>query len=321
MQPVVFQGTHHEVGEQIGEHYRANIVDWVRLHGAWDMPGLTRERVVRECDRIFDLLGSIAPTLCQELDGISEGADLPLELILRDSDRGPLLIKNHDSLLADKHFYHLQHRIYDGGPSMLCVTYGGTIWAQGINSLGLATGGSSVRPRESDEYRLGLPDAVISRLLLECAGSVDEACALFEETPYMGKGCNYAVCDAAGEGAILEGSKSRKVILRMDGDHIHCTNFYASGQIEHASKPEYLDNARGRTELLDRYLADDPARTVARSIEIMSSHDGPVSLCRHAADDGTHNDTLMTHVALPAEGAMLFADTFPCEAQWAEYAV
>jgi len=339
---VTFEGTHHEVGEQIGERYRANIVDWVRLHGAWDMPGLTRERVVQECDRVFDLLGSIAPALCQELDGISEGSDLPLEdvlvynfhnaliylpivqctnLILRESDRGPLLIKNHDSLLADKHFYHLQHRSYDSGLRILCVTYGGTIWAQGMNSLGLATGGSSVRPRESDEYRLGLPDAVISRLLLECAGTVEEACALFQETPYMGKGCNYSVCDAGGDGAILEGSKDRKVVLRMGGEHIHCTNFYASGQIEHTSKPEYLDNARGRTELLDRYLAADPARTVGRSIEIMSSHDGPISLCRHADDDGTGNDTLMTHAALPAEGVMLFADTFPCEAQWVEYAV
>ncbi|MCD6361393.1 MAG: hypothetical protein J7M38_11105 [Armatimonadetes bacterium] len=342
MELVVFRGTRHEVGRQIGERYRDNIAGWVERHAAWDRPGVSRERVVAECDRIFDLLSTISPELCTELDGIAEGADLPLEhvlcynfhnaliylpavqctnLIMRATDRGPLLIKNHDSVLADKPFYHLQHLIYDDGPRLLVVTYGGTVWGQGLSSAGIATGGSSVHPRERGAHKTGLPDTIVGRLLLERPATVAEAVELFEELPYQGKGCNYAICDASGDGAILEASRDHKVVRRMDGDYIYCTNYYASGEIQHATEPEYMANAVGRARLLKRRLAESDERTVARAIEIMSGHDGPVSLCRHAGIDSTSNDTLMTHAALPAEGAMLFADGFPCEAEWVEYEV
>jgi predicted choloylglycine hydrolase len=342
MELAVFEGTHHQVGEQIGARYRDDITHFVERHGAWNRPGGSRERIVQECDRVFDLLGGLAPELCEELDGISQGSGLPLEtvlcynfhnalaylpaqqctnLALRDSDRGPLLIKNHDATVAEKSVYSLQHRKYRHRLRILCVSYGGTVWAQGMSSAGLATGGSSVHPADSDEYRLGLPDGIVGRLMLEKAATTEEAIRLFEGVPYTGKGCNYAVADAQGEAAILEGSKDKKVVLRMEGDYIYCTNLYASGQIEHRTEPEYLENARGRAALLDRYLSEDGPLTVQRAREIMSSHDGPISLCRHGATDSTGNDTLMAHLALMAEGRMLFAERWPCEARWAEWGV
>ena len=340
MELAVFTGTHHEVGQQIGAKYQDNILNFTSRYGAWNRPGVSRQAILRECDRILNLLSGVALELCEELDGIAQGSGLPLEIVLaynfhnallyapleqctnlvfRDSDRGPLLIKNHDATLAEKPVYHLQHRKYRDGPSILCISYGGTVWGQGMSSLGLATGGSSVRPKDSDEYRLGLPDTIVGRLMLEKAGTVEEVIELFEATPYVGKGANYAVADSQGDAAILEASKDKKNVLRIEGDYLYCTNFYASGQIEHQTEPESLENAHGRAELLDRYMSEERPLTVARAIEIMSSHDGPISLCRHTPADSTRNDTLMTHVALMAEGKLLFADRWPCEATWTEY--
>ena len=342
MELAIFKGTRHEVGRQIGERYRENIAEWVQTEGAWNLPGLSPKRVVRECDRIFDLLSTIAPELCTELDGIAEGSGLPLEdvlcynfhnalthlpreactnLIFRDSDHGPLLIKNHDATLDAKPFYHLQRLDYEGGPTLVCVSYGGTVWGQGLSSTGVATGGSSVHPKDTGGYRLGLPDSIVGRLLLEYASSVAEAVELFEELPYQGKGCNYAIVDAGGDGAILEASRERKAVLRMEDDELLCTNYYASGQIHHAPEAQYLGNAHGRASLLWRYLAQDPSRTLERARQIMSSHDGSVSLCRHCEVDSAANDTLMSHIALPAEGRMIFADTWPCQAEWVDYSL
>jgi len=338
----VFEGTHHQVGEQLGARYREDIIGFTERHGVWKRPGLSHQAILRECDRIFDLLSQFGPELCEELDGIAQGADLPLEtvlaynfhnalwyaplqqctnLIFRASDRGPLLIKNHDATVAEKSVYRLQHRKYDDGCRILCVSYGGTVWAQGMSSLGLATGGSSVHPKESNQYHVGLPDGLVGRLILERAATTEEAITLFEELPYTGKGCNWAIADSQGEGAILEASKDKQVTLRMNGEHTCCVNYYASGQIEHQAEPKYLESARGRAALLERYLSEDGPYTVERAQRIMSSHDGPISLCRHGAVDSLGCDTVMTHLALMAEGKMLFADEWPCQARWTEYTV
>jgi len=201
------------------------------------------------------------------------------------------------------------------------VTYGGTIWGQGLSACGMASGGSSVHPRTSTDQATGLPDAIIGRLLLERAGTVAEAIELFQRLPYQGKGCNYALCDAAGDAAILEATGEQKVIRRIEDDYIHCTNYYASGAIEHAPEPDYLAHAVGRARLLDFHLAEASERTVVRAQHIMASHHGPISLCRHADVDSLHQDTILSHLALPAQGRVLLADGYPCQAAWVEYEV
>ncbi len=343
-------GSPHEIGRRHGMAAAAVIHDRFKVWCRFPVKPEQTDTVLQELIRY---LSNTFPAVVEEMRGMAEGAGLSVRdaqlynlfsavnhvlhhtcsnVAFRRTDRGPMLGKNTDLGENDDRYLELKRVRPTEGHAFVAYSYGGTTWAQGLNERGLATGGSSVSPRDSKASATGLSDCILTRLVLQYCANVDEVVALFAKHPFVGKGLNMIVMDATGDTAVIEAAPGRHAVRRIEGDTLFCTNFYVSGNIEMQPNAAYLANARGRYDIftrnlsgaasLERRAASLERRAAPLTFDFMKAllrhHEEPVSMCQHVK--GGMNSVL-SYIAVPSERALWFTEGHPCCHEYERFAL
>jgi isopenicillin-N N-acyltransferase-like protein len=311
------RGAPREIGRQIGEAARhlivAGIAYYEEHHEAMGGPSFAAAQ--QECLAFVAPARRALPGVVAELEGMAEGADVPLGRLLvpnlgeeltcnSDPAAGSpaglprfahnehctsvavraggrcLLGHNEDWWAGDVEKNVLLHITTDDGTGILAMTSACLLPPTGFNSHGIATGGNTLY---ACDQRVGVPNNFIRRHLLESRSLADarERALL----PTRARGSNHLFVDSSGALLDIETSATNAAFLESAERLVHTNHFVDPTMIGYdmsTSQGTRLRRARAAT-LLDQGLArgDDP-RALLQTI--LSDHDGvaeALSICGH----------------------------------------
>ncbi len=282
------------------------------------------------------------PLVLEEMEGTAEGADLPLETILKinvpnygtgldalegctniafsDGPDGPIWGKNNDGGPPGAQSPPVARlvRRKDGIPQLNWTFCGLLATIDGFNAEGLAVGHSSVGSvyQQSDHHvpvRLWAYEGLFRCRTL--AEFVRHMCAV----PTRGKGYSSLAVDAGGAMCALESPcPLTQVRLPEPGEtYMNCSNYYQLPALSEADRrpPEQKPNAIARARMLDERFLGNDRRSLAEMLEVLRYHGDP-SICRHGGHDGSHTEYSM--VGICAERKALYLHGYPCAEQFLE---
>lgn len=183
-------------GEKAGELIRRNVEHYVDL---WSRNiGLSREKIAKWGSKLLKAIKIFSPDLLEELRGVAEGADVPLELLAAMNGRyevvwsemklectslavlpevsangHTLLAQNWDYLLGIHERCILLDVEEEGHPHILMHTEAGIIGQKGFNSEGLGLVVNAL-VSDQDSFKAHPPFWIVCREMLRCQ-SVSEA--------------------------------------------------------------------------------------------------------------------------------------------------
>ena len=332
------EGPDRQRGVQHGRTFGAQIRRALE-HARWTDGSSAGEREASEA--MWAWVNDHQPWLAQEITGIGQGAELPIDAVRHlslfsatrqfgecttlgfcDSDRGPILAKTFD-IGAQRDVYLLHRARPMGGYSFLRVSWAGNVWAPtGINEAGLAVGGSST-PAVPDQDPYAMPwHMTLNPVLRECATAAD-AVALLASMDLAGRGHNYAIMDEQGDGALVQKCGDRQAVITPERDVICGTNHYTTPEFEDMPAPTgdagHSSLARlawMRETFIDS--SDRPRPTLKGLIDAVRHDEGDGRLCRKGFLGG-HTHYAMVYVC--RERTMLVSDGYPCETQFVPHTV
>ena len=348
-------GSPFEIGVRYGESIKTEfsriVAQYAEIYLKKHDPA--RVEVIRE--GMEGYLRDHAPTLIEEMAGIAEGSGVPFDDVFKhnlcscigttlvaeasvrdtehctsigfpNSNRGPLLGKNTDCGDPESSLIRFMPMLLwrpSNGLASLGLTHMGTVWRHvGVNEMGLALGGSSVNGTVLD-FKPGLTDGFLGRLILDRCATVEEAVNLVEAHPFVGAGVNFIVVDDADDAAVIELSTEGRVTERLNGhSHMYTTNFYASGKLRHGSDSQewVLDNSRARHAFLTGIEPDRDGRLRFEQMEKVLRHQARQgAICQYGDVNGM--STTMSTVAICRERALLTAWGKPCDTPYRMYRI
>lgn len=333
MKIVEASGKPREIGRCTGEELREDI----RLH--LELFPLSSDRKAWEA-RLPTFLHTLRRHLgdvLEEMEGTAEGADVPLDDILRlnipmyrndldltegctniafaDGPDGPIWGKNNDGLAPGKQrpvCGRLVRR--DDGIPLLIFTFCGMVaTTDGMNAEGLAVGHSSVGSifQQSDHHvpiRLWAYEAMMhSRTTAEFA-------RYMASLPTRGKGYSILCVDRHGNTCSIEAPCPIMQVRRPEAEHRHmnCVNYYQLPVLANADRRSEAGkhNAEARRRLLDQKLNEEIDFSLEDMKKLLRYHGEP-SICRHGEQDGSYTEYAM--IGLPQSGQVLVLSGCPCE--------
>ncbi|MCW1927477.1 C45 family autoproteolytic acyltransferase/hydolase [Bhargavaea beijingensis] len=226
---IQFRGSHYDFGFLQGERLR----DSLTLHNRRTKWRTMKPRFridVREAKSIFT---RYAPQLWDELNGMRDALDLPMEEILRDFGgyrtepvrAGCSVLIGADFMVRNYDFhpntYEGLYTVFqpdDGGYAIIGPAQRITGRMDGMNGKGLSMGYNFTnRKRPGD----GFVCWMVGRLILETCADVEEAVRFLRDLPHRGS-FSYNLLDKTGNRALVEAGP-RGVIVR---DSAYCTNHF-----------------------------------------------------------------------------------------------
>jgi isopenicillin-N N-acyltransferase-like protein len=241
------QGTHREVGRQIGEEMRPTLQ---RMVPRWreDLPaGVSWERLLEQGRLYLAFSRAAYPQYVEELEGIAEGANVSFDELFvemceelwekaawrgctdlvargRATADGSTLVAHTNDLSPEVEEDLVILRVRAGDePEFLGVSVGGAGYSAGFNAAGISMTGNQV---SSNDIRPGVPRLLIVRAIL-AAQRLEEAmnaCLL----PQRASNYNNVIADACGEVYSMEGSATDCEPIYIDGDILAHANHYVS---------------------------------------------------------------------------------------------
>lgn len=320
-------------GEQLREEVRTNLDHFL---GRWDETTWERRR-----EAFTACLERHVPEVMAELQGLAEGADLDLDIVLRlncpayageldlegctnvvfgAGPDGPVLGKNNDGMAPGSgRAVCLRVIRPTGGIPCAFFTYAGMLaTTDGLNAEGLAIGHSSVGSiyQQSDHH---VPVRLWAHHWLQRSRTTEEFVRNMAGKPTRGKGYSAVVVDRSGSACSLEIACPLFQVRRpsLAGGNIHCVNCYQSPQLAESDRRNEAgkDFALKRWRFLDDYLAGDRDFSLQDMKALLRGHES-VPMCRHGKHDGNHTEYSI--IGLPREGRLLHCEGRPCESEYAE---
>ena len=326
------RGVHH--GRELGGAIRRALE-----HANWEEERSPRE--IEAGDAMWAWLNDHQRWLADEIRGIAEGAEIPLEaarhlslfsatrqfgecttLGFCESNRGPVLAKTFD--IGRQRDVYVLHRVRpEGGHRFMRVSWAGNVWAPtGINEAGLAVGGSSTPPvPDQDPYAMPW-HMTLNPVLRECSTTAD-AVALLESMTLAGRGHNYSIMDEHGHGVVVQKCGDRQAVIDSERDVICGTNHYTTEAFADIEIPE-TDATRSslaRLEWMRETFIDDrdrPRLTLHALVDAVRHDEGDGRICRKGFLGG-HTHYAMFYVC--HERTMWVSDGYPCETEFVEFAM
>jgi len=337
-------GTPRECGRQTGEQLRAEIREHLEL-GPEVGPHIPDDQWrPRRATYVARMKEAFAEYL-EELEGVAEGADLPLNdihrinmmmwpdtLRLPDGDGctniaftagpdGPVWGKNNDGFDPANARPACARivRPNKGIPSVTFTFCGTIAMSDGMNAEGLALGHSSVGSKfqQSDHH---MPIRPWSYKGLQTCRTTAEFVAHMASKPTRGKGYSMVVLDKHGSACSLEAPCPLLQVRAPEpgAAWILCVNAYLLPPLKEADQRtvECKNDALARAELLKRELANSESLSEARMRELLSLHGEKTGVCRHWDREIMNTDYSM--IGLPAQGKALVAPGHPCHTEYRE---
>ena len=350
--PVVrVEGTHYEMGRQIGQDRRAVIhamLATYRHHFEAERERL-RIRSWREATlharKYLPFAEESVPQYVEELQGMADGAEIDfndllvlncMEALTEDALHrgctslaaapevtadGTLLVgHNEDWLPDDFETVYLVHARPVDEPAYLAITYGGLLPNIGFNECGIAQCCDSVYPNDA---RIGVPRIFVSRAVL-AARTLDEAirAALNHR---RAAGYNHLIVHASGEMYNVEVSAADFQVIYGDEGLLAHTNHYASRHMRAMERgSEDLVASRVRYNRTLRLLRSQAGRLDIRALQtILADHvNFPRSTCNHVEISDNPLDRQQTIASLImdlAANTLHVAWGTPCRASYHSY--
>jgi len=343
-------GTHREMGKQIGEacgpqvrHSLENAR--VLIDSSYEYLELTWEGARIQASKYVPFARERYPRYVEEMEGISEGADVPFEDLAvlvaleavtmdalhltkctsfavnssRTADGHILVAHNEDWLPEDEPDVFIIHATPDDEPPFLAMTYGGILPNIGFNASGIAQCCDSVYPNDS---RIGIPRVIASRAVLG-ARTPSEAirCMLVS---HRAAGYNHLLVHESGEIYNVEVSARRFAILYAhDGLIVHTNHYLDPGMQNIESDSDELVSTRVRYFRALRLLQETPQHTIKSIQTIQRDHVNlPNSICNHSDVDSDPLDrekTINSMVMDLTAKVMHLAWGNPCENAYHTY--
>ncbi|MDP6775435.1 MAG: C45 family autoproteolytic acyltransferase/hydrolase [Candidatus Latescibacteria bacterium] len=333
-------GTARERGVAHGEAARDGIARLIATYregykvegGGW-RDGLDpigrRKRAKDRTAEIRDL----CPSGCDEIEGIAEGAGLPIEDLyelnlgfeiglppggsacsiygFRTGEGRVWLGKSDDVPEVELGYNAVNHTSPVDGFRSVQMHFVGTIWTtSAVNETGFCLGMTGLSGAVTNDG--GIPTLFLLHAMAERCETVAEAEAMCAAHTISRNGMSILMGDAKGDVAILEVHVDGQEIRRPGsaGEAIwqtnHCVGPALQGRDDPAS--DLMENSRERT---NRLAALDPH--VERSFEgltdLYRTHDDPTGICQHGAG-GLHTDSAI--VMSPDEQVMWATEGYPC---------
>lgn len=308
------KGSHLEMGQQIGESCREQIIHSIEnaqalLASAYEVLQLTWEGAIIQARKYMPFAQERYPKYVDEMEGIAQGANVSFDDIavvnameavtmdalhltkctslavnqLLTADEHVLVAHNEDWLPEDEPDVFLVHATPEDEPPFLAMTYGGLLPNIGFNAAGIAQACDTVYP---NDCRIGIPRVIVSRAVLG-AQNLGEAirCVVI---PHRAAGYNHLLAHESGELYNVEVSAKRFAILYGgdEGSVLH-TNFYLDEHMQTIEdEPDELINTRVHYYRALRLLKATQNHTVNTLQAILRDHiNFPNSICNHAEDN------------------------------------
>ena len=350
--PVVYvQGTHYEMGRQIGQHRSTAIhamLATYRRHFEADGERL-RIRSWREATlharKYLPFAEESVPQYVAELQGMADGAEIDfndllvlncMEALTEDALHrgctslaaapevtadGKLLVgHNEDWLPDDFETVYLVHARPASEPAYLAITYGGLLPNIGFNECGIAQCCDSVYPNDA---RIGVPRIFVSRAVL--AARTPAAAIRAALNRRRAAGYNHLIVHASGEMYNVEASaEDFEVIYGGEGILAHTNNYVTRHMRAFERNSEELIASRVRYNRTFRLLRSHAGKLDLTSIQsILADHvNFPQSTCNHVEINDRPLDRQQTIASLImdlAENTLHVAWGTPCRATYHSY--
>ena len=346
MKIVHVKGSHREMGQQVGEACRDEILRMLDSYRAsflvaYDELRLTWEEAILQGLKYYPYAQESTPQYVEELEGMAEasGADFDdlmvvncMEAITSDAlhlgctsfavsgertaDGHVLVGHNEDWLPEDEENTYLVHATPDNEPPYLAITYGGLLPNIGFNARGIAQACDSVYP---SDVRVGVPRIFVSRNVLAAERIADAIrCALMKR---RAAGYNHLIADKSGELYNIEVSARRfATIYGMDGYLAHANNYLTRRMKQLEDKTEDLIGARVRVNRAYRLLGNHKKHTPETLKAVLGDHvNHPNSICSHTDPTDSPLDRQKTIASLIMDLTTLEMHVSwgsPCENQY-----
>ena len=301
-------------------------------------------------DTLWKIIVHRSPDISAWIDGLGKGLNIPTkELLLfhvgsyfRDLDtkgepfpkpfneecstfavshskEGPILAKNRDCAAIYGTFQALiRVRPLSGLGYIAMTTYGiAGVHSSGMNEQGLAVADTHV---VSSDIGYGIPRfALMHKLLNECT-TVNDALGTIVNERVMGRG-NLIMADASGTLGVAELGHNVCMVRRANSGVMVNTNHFTDVYLKKAFIDTNTTLLKGTSYARFAYLQDQLANGChdLESAKLLMSHHGNAldSLCRHEDLDPPYR-TISTVFYLPQKKKIVFADDYPCVAQYKE---
>ncbi len=346
---VHIQGSHREMGRQIGEACVEEIGRMLAIYkaslaAAYDELLLTWDEAVLQGKKYYPYAQQYMPQYVEELAGMAEasGVDFDDLMVLNciegiTSDalhlgctsiavsgehtaNGHVLVgHNEDWLPEDEENAYLIHASPDDEPPFLAITYGGLLPNIGLNAFGIAQCCDSVYP---DDPRVGIPRVFVSRAVLAAVRIAD---AIRQTTRRdRAAGYNHLIVDRSGEMYNVEVSALQfESMYGRDGYLAHGNHYLTATMQQVEDKTEDLIGTRVRANRAERLLRSCQAHTPDTLKAILSDHvNYPNSICAHTEPEDNPLDRQKTIVSLIMDltaGDMQVCWGNPCQATYHTY--
>lgn len=205
-------------------------------------------------------LDKYAPNIWQELEGLAQGLEVPIERVVGEYVNGRLRFPRRGCSAAIgagiyARNYDFALRRYD---RTLIAAQGKGYYAHigfaerftgrldGMNECGLCVGLHYVNQRT---WQPGLVCMLIVRMLLDQCATTDEAIALMRRTPH-GLGYNYSLLDDGGHAAVVEAAPLG--IAVRQGPWLACTNHFQAPAMQRFN-PRATGRSRKRLPPLEKW--------------------------------------------------------------------
>jgi isopenicillin-N N-acyltransferase like protein len=341
---VRLKGSHREMGRQLGEACREQVIHSLEnaralIKNGYDELQLTWEGAKIQASKYVPFTQERYPQYMQEIIGIAEGADIPfddlsvligMEAVTMDAlhltkctslavngdrtaDGHVLVAHNEDWLPEDEQDTLIIHATPDEEPPFLAMSYGGLLPNIGFNAAGISQCCDSVYPSDS---RIGIPRVVVSRAVL--GATSPEKAMRHMLVPHRAAGYNHLLVHESGEMYNVEVSARRFAIQYGENGSLVHTNHYLDRKMQEIEQdPDELIATRVRYFRAQRLLSCTPSHTVKSLQSIQRDHiNYPNSICNHldmTRDPLNREKTINALVMDLTARAMHIAWGNPCE--------
>lgn len=248
---LAYEGSHYDLGFWQGQEIKNSLIVSNRER-QW---ALRSPKFAIELAEVKEAYNQFAPGLWEELCGLSEGAELPLEQVLRDyggyrvpSPRGgcstivtsDYLVRNYDYHPRTYEGRYLLYKPTDHGYATIGPTQRIVGRMDGMNEHGLALAYNFMHRKQPGP---GFICNAIGRIVLQTAKNTEEAISLLKEIPHR-HSFTYIIVDASGNRKLIE-TTPRAVIVR---DAHLCTNHF---NVQQSENRRVLKESEARMSVLN----------------------------------------------------------------------
>ncbi|MGD8397991.1 MAG: C45 family autoproteolytic acyltransferase/hydrolase [Anaerolineae bacterium] len=337
--PVVeVQGTHRQVGEEIGTRLAPSVQHLVsRLRDALPA-GVAWQEMVDRSQLFLAHSRAVYPQYVDELEGIASAAGVPFEALWpamceelwapdlwprgctdmaargRATADGSTLLAHTNDLApeAEKDLVILKVQAGEE-PQFLGVTPGGVAYSAGFNAAGIGLTGNQV---DANDMRVGVPRLLVVRAILGARRLEEalDACLL----PQRASSYNNVVADDHGEVYSMEGSATGCAPIYIADDILaHANHYVAPSMRRFEADPADTAGSIIRHHRAWRLLRENYGRHSPELFQaLLADHANyPGSICKH----GLTTVTVFSIIVRLEERCGWIGRGRPCETSYEEH--